>query len=117
MTNREFFEAIANGKMNEEVKAFAQESIAKIDARNEKRKNTPSKTSVENEPLKEKIMAFIIERNEVCIASAIAEAVEMTTAKVSALCRQLVSDGKLEETEVKVPKQGKRKGYSIVQGN
>lgn len=113
MTNREFYNAIINGTMNEEIQNFAKEAIQKMDERNEKRTSTPSKTSIENAPIKKKIVEFITERNEFCIASAIAEAIEISTNKASALCRQLVSDGELIEKEVKIPKQGKRKAYNI----
>ena len=113
MTNREFYTAIAQGAMNDELIAFAQEAIVKMDERNAKRSSKPSKTAVENEPIKAQIVEFITKRNEFCIAGAIAEALEISTQKASALCRQLVADGKLVEKEVKVPKQGKRKAYGI----
>lgn len=113
MTNREFYNAIANGTMNDEIKAFANNAIIKLDERNAKRSSKPSKTAIENEPIKEKIIEFITKRNEFCIAGAIAEALEISTQKASALCRQLVNDKKLVEKEVKVPKQGKRKAYGL----
>lgn len=113
MTNREFYNAIANGTMNDEIKGFAKDAIVKMDERNAKRNSKPSKTSVENEPIKKNIMEFISNQNEFCIAGTIAEALEISTQKASALCRQLVNDGKLIEQEVKIPKQGKRKAYNI----
>lgn len=113
MTNREFYIAIANGTMNDEIKAFAEEAIRKMDERNAKRSSKPSKTSIENAPIKGSIMDFISNRNEFCIAGAIAEALEISTSKASALCRQLVADGKLVEKDVKIPKQGKRKAYGL----
>lgn len=113
MTNREFYTAIAQGAINDELIAFAQEAIVKMDERNAKRRSKPSKTSIENASIKESIMEFISNRNEFCIAGAIAEAFEISTQKASALCQQLVYDGKLVEKDVKVPKQGKRKAYGI----
>ena len=113
MTNREFYNAIANGTMNDEIKAFAEEAIVKMDERNAKRNSKPSKTAIENEPIKEKIVEFIAQRNEFCIAGAIAEALEISTQKASALCRQLIADGKLIEKDVKVSKQGRRKAYGF----
>ena len=113
MTNREFYNAIANGTMNDELIAFAQEAIVKMDERNARRNSKPSKIAVENEPIKAQIMEFITKRNEFCIAGAIAGALESSTQKARALCRQVGADGKLIEKEVKVPKQGKRKAYGI----
>ena len=115
MTNREFYNAIINGTMNEEIKAFAEQAIAKMDARNEKRSSKPSKKSIENEPIKADIIKFITEKGEKCIASTIAEALEISTQKASALCRQLVSDEKLIVEEVKVPKKGKQKAYFVAE--
>ena len=59
MTNREFYTAIVNGEMNDEIVAKATEEIAKLDARNAKRSATPSKKSLENEPIKAKIVEFL----------------------------------------------------------
>ena len=47
MTNREFYTAIVNSDLNDEMKAFATEAIEKLDARNAKRANTLSKTQKE----------------------------------------------------------------------
>ena len=44
MTNREFYKAIIGSEVSEEIKAFAQEQIDKLDSKNEKRKNTQTKT-------------------------------------------------------------------------
>lgn len=108
MTNREFFNAIVNGTLNEEVIAHAQTAIEKLDARNAARKDKPSKKSLENEPIKEAIKALLTE--EPMTASEIAEKVEISTQKASALLRQIEG---LNVTEVKVKGKGKVKGYSL----
>lgn len=114
MTNREFFEAIKNGTINEEVIEHATAEIDKMDARNEKRATTPSKTAIANEPLKAKILEFLTEKNEQVLTSVIGEAVEVSTAKASALCKQLSEDGKIVGEEKKVPKVGKRMVWKIM---
>lgn len=108
MTNREFFTAIVNGTLTEEVIAHAQSSIEKLDARNAARKDKPSKKSLENEPIKEAIKALLTE--EPMTASDVAEKVEISVQKASAILRQI--DG-LTVTEVKVKGKGKVKGYSL----
>lgn len=108
MTNREFFNAIVNGTLNEEVIAHAQSSIEKLDARNAARKDKPSKKSVENEPIKEAIKSLLTD--EPMTASEIAEKVEISTQKASALLRQIEG---LTVTEVKVKGKGRVKGYSL----
>ena len=110
MTNREFYEAVIKAVENEELKNFAKEAIEKLNHRNESRANKPNKTQIANEPIKEAILDALTA--EPITASAIAERVEISTQKASALCRQLVTDGKATVTEVKVAKKGLQKGYA-----
>lgn len=109
MTKREFYVAIANGEMNEEVKAAAAEYIVKMDEANEKRKNTVSKKQEENEVIKVSIMEHL--DTEAKTATTIGELMGISTQKASALLRQLVNDGRASATEVKIPKKGVQKGY------
>lgn len=96
---------------NEEVKAFAQKEVEKMDERNARRSVNPSKTQIANEPIKAKIVKHLGGHYEdVLTASEIAEAVGISTQKASALLRQI--DG-LTVTEVKVKGKGKVKGYSL----
>ena len=113
MTKREFMEkVIAMG--NDELKEFAESEIAKLDARNAHRKEMPSKKSKENEPIKANIVDFLNEK-DFTVASEIAKGLELTTQKVSALCRQLVENGILVVTDVKVKGKGTQKGYKVAQ--
>lgn len=111
MTNREFYTAIVNGEMNEEIVAKATEEIAKLDARNAKRSSKPSKKSLENEPIKAKIVEFLAEGSH--LASEIASGCEISTSKASALCRQLVESGTLTVADVKVKGKGTQKSYTL----
>ena len=108
MTRREMYEVIANGNINDEVIEMAKNEIIKMDERNAKRRNNPSKKSIENEPIKAKIMEVLTE--EPMSASEVAEKVEISVQKASALLRQI--DG-LNVTEIKVKGKGKVKGYSL----
>ena len=109
MTKREFYVAIANGEMNDEVKATAAEYIAKMDEANEKRKSTLSKKQEENEAIKAEILEHL--DTEAKTATTVGELMGISTQKASALLRQLVNDGKATATEVKIPKKGTQKGY------
>ena len=115
MTNREFYTAIVNGEMNEEIVAKATEEIAKLDARNAKRSSKPSKKSLENEPIKAKIAEYLgrTDEHDFATASEIATELEISTQKASALCRQMVSDGLLTVEDVKVKGKGTQKSYSL----
>ena len=112
MTNREFYTAIMNGTMTDEVKSHAAEAITKLDERNQKRSSKPSKTQLENEPVKTAIVDYLTVHGG-AVAADIAAEVDITTQKASALCRQLVESGILTVEEVKIPKKGKCKKYSV----
>lgn len=111
MTNREFFTAIVNGEINDEIVAKATEEIAKLDARNAKRASQPSKKALENEPIKASIREFLTDGAH--LASEIAKGLELSTSKVSALCRQMVEGGVLKVEDVKVKGKGTQKSYSL----
>ena len=118
MTKREFFNeviAVIDGTSEVnvlELKEFAKAEIVKLDERNANRSSKPTKTQIENEPIKEKILE-ILSTGERMVASAIAERLEISTQKASALCRQLVESKKLKVEDVKIPKKGKQKAYRV----
>lgn len=108
MTKREFYEAVmALENVDAKLALFAENEINKMNERNAKRKSTPSKTAIANEPIKAKIKKVLT--SEPQTASEIAEKVEISTQKCSALLRQI--DG-LTVTEFKVKGKGKVNGYS-----
>lgn len=112
MTNREFYNAILSADLNDELKAFAEEAIAKMDARNEKRSSKPSKTALANVPVKEAIVNFLGGKENVTAAD-VAVGVEVSVQKASSLLRQMVADGVATVGEIKVPKKGKCKAYTL----
>lgn len=108
MTKREFFEAVmALENVDAELVLFAEQEIEKMNERNAKRKNTPSKTAIANEPIKAQIVEVLTETPQ--SASEIAEKVGISTQKCSALLRQIEN---LTVTELKVKGKGKVKGYA-----
>ena len=111
MTNREFYTAVIASVDNDELKAFATDAIAKLDARNAKRASKPSKKSLENEPIKASIREFLVDGSH--LASEIAKGLDLSVSKVSALCRQMVGDGLLTVEDVKVKGKGMQKSYSL----
>ena len=120
MTKREFLNeviAVIDGTSEVnvlELKEFAKAEIVKLDERNANRSAKPTKAQIENKSIKEKILE-VLSTGERMVASAIAEKVEISTHKASALCRQLVESGKLSVEEVKIPKKGKQKAYRILE--
>lgn len=116
MTNREFLNSIINANISDEITAQAQDMLAKLDARNAKRSATPSKTAIANEPIKAKIVELLSDATELMTAPQVGEAVGVSTQKASALLRQMVEVGTLVSEEVKIPKKGKMKGYTLAEG-
>jgi predicted Rossmann fold nucleotide-binding protein DprA/Smf involved in DNA uptake len=108
MTKREFYEAVmALENVDAELVLFAENEINKMNERNAKRKSTPSKTAIANEPIKAQIVEVLTETPQ--SASEIAEKVGISTQKCSALLRQIEG---LTVTEIKVKGKGKVKGYA-----
>jgi hypothetical protein len=71
----------------------------------------PTATQRANENVKNAILDILTDTPQT--AGNIAEKVDITVQKASALCRQIVANGDAQVTEVKVPKKGKQKGYYL----
>lgn len=119
MTMRQYHEAVmAIPGVPADVAAKAQAEIAKLDATNAKRAEKQSAKAKENEPLKVAIYEYLLANGTKTspeIATALStEENEVSTSKASSMCRQMVEDGRLSVTEVKVPKKGKLKAYTAI---
>jgi predicted transcriptional regulator len=115
MTEREFLnKVLAIEGIAEELATYATEGIAKLDARNDKRKNTQTKTQKENEGIMVDIINAIT-TNGAMVASDVGSAVGITTQKASALCKLLVDSGKLTVADIKVKGKGTLKQYSLAE--
>jgi len=112
MTKREFYTAIVNGEITEEVTAFATAQIERLDNVNAKRREKPSKKALENAVIGEKIIAEILS-NEPKTASEIgAELGNHSSQKVIGILRPFIADGTVVKTELKI-KGHKVNGYSL----
>ena len=125
MTNREFFVAVMkNENLPADLREHATAQLAKLDATNAKRAEQQSAKSRANEPLKQSIYSLLCENGAMTspdIAEALnkqgvttADGEEVSTFKASSMCRQMVEDGRLTVTEIKIPKKGKMKQYAAV---
>lgn len=118
MTNREFLTNVANGTINDEIKAHAAEAIAKLDEANAKRKEKkaenakPSKAALENAPLVDAAVEFL--GTETKIAADIAVALGVSIPKANAVMKQAVAEGKVTVEKIKVPKKGEVNAYTVV---
>lgn len=110
MTSREMLTAVINGTITAEVVEAAKAEIAKLDARNGKRRNTLTKEQIANEAIKADIVAAL---SKPMVASEIAIALGISTQKVSALCKQLVDNGEIKVADIKVKGKGSVKQYEL----
>ena len=123
MTNREFYTAIAaNETLTEEIRTHATEQIAKLDATAEKRKGKVSAKDQEkrdaNAALAKQIAETILgteAKTATDVAAILTETLgeEVKVQKASYLCRLAVELGLANATEVKIPKKGTQKAYTI----
>lgn len=118
MTNREFYTAISNGEMNDELMAKATELIEKMDEANVKRaqKVLEKKQAAEDEkaPIREALLNAMNE--EGMTAAQLIEAAGLTdevkVASVPSLLKPFVLDGTVEKVDVKVKgKKSAQRGY------
>lgn len=104
MTNREFLNAVkAIENAPADVKAYAENELEKLNARNAKRANQPSKTAIANAPLIEKVKEYLTSTTEPMCSAEIAEVLGMTSNKVASLLKNI------EGIEVSDKKYNKRK--------
>lgn len=117
MTQREFLTTIAaDENVAAEVREFAQAQLDKMNAANEKRRNTVSKAEIANAPIREQIISEIL-GTELKTASMIAAEMggEITHNKVTAVLKKAVEDGTVVKEDVKVAGKGTQKGYRLAE--
>lgn len=116
VTRRAVYTTIQKCDIPEWVRIWVEGELTKMDTANANRQSKPSKKEQENQPIKDSIFALLTEHGPM-VASAIGEALEISTSKASALCRQMVEDGQLSVAEVKSPKKGggKVKQYTAIE--
>lgn len=115
MTMREFLMTVVNANISDEITAFADERIKHLDEVNERRKEKGSKTQRANVEIKSALLAALESGVTYTAAEVVALEIEgiSSTQKASALLRQLVEDGKVTVTDVKIKGKGKVKGYTL----
>ena len=113
ITMRQFFESVINNNITPAMVEKAKAEIAKLDATNAKRAEKAKAKAVEYEPIKKAIFDFLV-ANGTKTTAEIAVGVGESSPKTSAMCRQMVDEGRLAPSEVSVPKKGKQKAYTAI---
>lgn len=116
ITMRQFLTAVVEGNITPAMVEKAKAEIAKLDATNAKRAEKAKAKQVEYEPLKTAIFEFLV-ANGTKTTAEIAKGVEVlegSAPKASAMCLQMVKDGRLTSSEVSVKGKGKQKAYTAI---
>ena len=116
ITLRQLFEAVIEGNITPAMQDKAKAEIAKLDATNAKRAEKAKEKAKENEPIKQAIFDFLSANGTKTTAEIAAGValVEGSVPKTSAMCRQMVDDGRLTASDVSVKGKGKQKAYTAV---
>ena len=97
--------------ISDELKKETQARLDKMDARNEKRKATPSKAQKENEPIAKAIIEALA--NGGMLGLDLATAIGQTPNKTNGVAGNLVKEGVLIKTKVKVKGKGDMAHYEL----
>ena len=103
---------LAIADLSDEMRKETLGRIAKIDAKNEKRKGVKTKTQKENEPIANAIIEALADGEKLSVD--IATAVGCSVNKVNGIALTLVNEGRLAKTKVKVKGKGEMTAYSLV---
>ena len=119
ITLRQLFEAVVSNEITPAMQEKAKAEIAKMDATNAKRAEKAKVKAKENEPIKTAIYEFLVANGtkttaEIATGVFVEGSEGFSVPKVSAMCRQMVDEGRLTATDVKVPKKGPQKAYTAV---
>ena len=116
ITLRQLFTAVVEGNITPAMVEKAKAEIAKMDATNAKRAEKAKAKAAENLPIKQAIFEFLV-ANGTKTTAEIAKGVEVlegSAPKASAMCRQMVDEGRLTSSEVTVKGKGKQKAYTVI---
>ena len=123
MTKREFFVAVSEGKMTEEMQTMAAEFLVKMDAQLAARKGKVSEKERAkrdaNVALAHRVAHEILGAEAMTATDVSVKLAEMlgepvTVQKASTLCRKAVELELAVATDVKIPKKGSQKAYTAV---
>ena len=119
MTNREFYQAVINANINDELTAFATASIEKLDHTNSLRKDVTAKKAQEKEaeraPIRDAIMAVMTTEPKTATTLIEEAGVEIKPQAIPSLLKDLVESGTVVKNDVKVTGKGKQRGYALAE--
>lgn len=112
MTRRQRLEAVIRGEITEELIESCREELAKLDAQSASAKESMKGPNYEeNKKYEERICEVLT--NEPIQIDELAEKVgsTLTRQRLTAICTNLIREGRIQSCDVKVKNKGKRKAY------
>lgn len=113
MTKRQRLEAVINGEITEELVESCRDELAKLNERGAKMRMEMTPQKEENRVIADAILDLL---NDTSTPMQVSEIMEKVTPglerqRVTAICTNLIREGKIESVDLKVKGKGKRKGY------
>ena len=112
MTMREYYNAILNvPNLPTDLADETRKAIEKLDARNKAKAEKPTKTQVANEPIAKAIIDAL--SNGAMLGVDLATTIGQTTNKTNGVALNLVKEGVLIKSKVKVKSKGELTQYEL----
>ena len=111
-TSRMALTDIINGTNLDKAKAWAEAELAKLDAKNAKRKTAEGEIKAENKDLANAILGALT--NGQMLSVDLASALGVTVPKLNGTALEMVKLGMLNKTKVKVKGKGEQTAYSLI---
>jgi hypothetical protein len=117
MTQREFYSAVAEANISEDITTYANAQVAKLDERNKAKKNETSKRQAVNKELAEKILDSMENGVTYTASEIVGLGIDgvISTQKATPLMKILAEEGTVTITEVSIKGKGKVKGYTRIE--
>lgn len=115
MTNREFYTAVINANINDELTEYATAEIEKLDATNAKRREKAAEKAVEKNaekaPIREALFNVISDEPQTATALIEAAGLDIKPQSIPSLLKPFIEDGSVLKVDVKVKGKGTQRGY------
>lgn len=123
-TKREFLVAVIESTTDENIKAFAENEIAKLDATNAKRREKQAEKNDEKDAMAKAIVETYLNTETALTATAVKDAMvadgyeradekDVNVQFVSAMLRKAVANGIATAEDVKITGKGVQKAYKL----
>ena len=113
MTRRQRLEAVIAGEISEELIADCKRELEKLNAQGARAKEELTPQQEENQRIGEEVIRIL--RDEELQIEELKEklGIDITRQRLSAICTNLIREGRIQSKDIRVKNKGKRKAYYI----